>query len=96
MTALTRLLVAALVTAAAGPANAAEPQKPEPGTAWAKVTYEVGDEGDAESCKVLETNFADKEMGQNVCATILAKWKFGKKTYGQTVTQYVVLKGGKN
>jgi len=92
---MTRLLATALLASVAVSTQAAEPQKPAPGTSWVKVTYEVGDDGDAMTCKVLETNFDDKDMGQNVCATILSKWKFEKSTRGETVTQYVVVKPGK-
>ena len=92
---MTRLFAAALLATVATTAYAAEPQKPEPGTSWAKVTYEVGKDGDAMSCKVLETNFEDADQGQNVCATILSKWKFEKNTRGETVTQYVVVKPAK-
>ncbi len=89
---MTRLIIAALLAAATTAAVAAEPQKPEPGTSWVKVTYTVGKDGDAMSCKVLETNFDDADMGQNVCATILSKWEFESSTRGETVTQYVVVK----
>jgi hypothetical protein len=92
---MTRLLAVALLAIAVS-AQAAEPQKPAPGTSWVKVTYEVGDDGDAMTCKVLDTNFEDKNMGQNVCATILSKWKFEKSTRGETVTQYVVVKPQKS
>ena len=91
-----RLFAAALCATVAISAHAAEPQKPAPGTSWVKVTYEVGDDGDAMTCKVLETNFSDKERGQDVCATILSKWKFEKSTRGETVTQYVVVKPGRS
>ena len=77
-------------------AFAAEPRKPAPGTSWAKVTYTVGSDGDAMSCKVLETNFSDPEYAQNVCATILSKWQFESSTRGETVTQYVVVKPKKS
>lgn len=92
---MTRLFAVALLASVAATAHAAEPQKPEPGTSWAKVTYEVGKEGDAMTCKVLETNFEDPAAGQDVCATILSKWKFEKSTRGETVTQYVVVKPAK-
>jgi hypothetical protein len=92
---MTRLFAVALLATVATTAYAAEPQKPAPGTSWAKVTYEVGNDGDAMTCKVLETNFEDADKGQDVCATILSKWKFEKSTRGETVTQYVVVKPGK-
>lgn len=92
---MTRLFAAALLATVATTAYAAEPQKPAPGTSWAKVTYEVGNDGDAMTCKVLETNFEDPAQGQDVCATILSKWKFEKSTRGETVTQYIVVKPGK-
>lgn len=93
---MVRLISAALLVTATTAAFAAEPQKPAPGTSWAKVTYTVGNDGDAMSCKVLETNFDDPRMGQNVCATILAKWQFESSTRGETITQYVVVKPQKN
>ena len=43
---MTRLIIAALLAAAPTAAVAAEPQKPEPGTSWVKVTYTVGKDGD--------------------------------------------------
>ena len=91
-----RLIAAAALVTAATAATAGEPQKPAPGTSWAKVIYTVGNDGDAMTCKVLETNFEDPEMGQNVCATILSKWQFESSTRGETVTQYVVVKPPKN
>lgn len=93
---MTRLLAVALLATIATAGQAAEPQKPAPGTSWVKVTYEVGNDGDAMTCKVLETNFEDKAKGQDVCATILSKWKFEKSTRGETVTQYVVVKPGRS
>lgn len=92
---MTRLFAAALLATVATTTYAAEPQKPAPGSNWVKVTYEVGNEGDAMTCKVLETNLANPERGQDICATILSKWKFEKSTRGETVTQYVVIKPGK-
>ena len=89
---MVRLFAAALIATVATAATAAEPQKPAPGTSWAKVTYTVGKDGDAMTCKVLETNFEDADMGQNVCATILKNWEFEPSTRGETVTQYVVVK----
>jgi len=93
---MTRLIVAALLATATTTAFAVEPEKPEPGTSWVKVTYTVGKDGDAMSCKVLESNFEDADMGQNVCATILSKWEFDSSTRGETVTQYVVVKPKKS
>lgn len=93
---MTRLIIAALLATATTAAFAVEPQKPAPGTSWVKVTYTVGKDGDAMSCKVLESNFEDADMGQNVCATILAKWEFESSTRGETVTQYVVVKPKKS
>ena len=93
---MVRLFAAALLATATTAAFAAEPQKPAPGTSWAKVTYTVGSDGDAMSCKVLETNFEDPDDAQNVCATILSKWQFESSTRGETVTQYVVVKPKKS
>ena len=92
---MTRLFAAAVLATVAVAAQAGEPQRPAPGTSWVKVTYQVGNDGDAMSCRVLETNFEDSERGQDVCATILSKWRFERSTRGETVTQYVVVRPAK-
>jgi outer membrane biosynthesis protein TonB len=87
------LSIAVLLTAT--PLAAVEmkpgPKEPAPGESWVKVAYDVGKDGDAMSCQVLDTNI-DAAMGNRVCQTIVQNWKFDKSARGEKVTQYVVIR----
>jgi hypothetical protein len=88
----TGMIVTALLLLAAT-ASPPPPVPPRPGDKWVKVTYDVVD-GEAMGCTVLETNI-DTVTGQNVCDTIVTRWRFERAKGQQTVTRYVVVKPSK-